>query len=95
MWISRQKWEAMEKRVAALEATSSLHSEWLNFAVYSKPRDLFPTISFYYHETPEYISVKEVVTKIMERLGIELKYVKGERARVDVLTAAVKADEEK
>ncbi len=79
MWVSRDEWNNMKERIAALER-----------------RPTSPAITVYDYEQSGYgypidnqqITHERVLKSIMSKLGMELKYVRGQPARIDVTDAA-------
>lgn len=81
MWINKEKWEALNKRIDDLEKKipGAPSSEPLNFSVYDKANLMaYRDLGFQWREIPKQeISVKDAISKILDHLGLELAYVNG------------------
>ena len=88
MWISRKKWDALNKRLDDLEKKipGAPSSEQLTFTVYDETmRKLYASAGIYdwYRLVPhQEVSVKDAIERILTHLGIELTYVAGTPATV-------------
>lgn len=91
MWVSRDKWEALTKRVHELEQWKTRHEvdvgDGRNFTVYSPTKTEYVYTNYghsYERRASQQISVKDVISRVLERLGVELVYVEGKPACVAV-----------
>ena len=93
MWISRKEFDALKDEVASLKRLHEAHVrdvvEDRNFRVY-EPRALrlsmsYPSSLYNLNSIPEQsMSLKTVVERILDKLGMELVYVEGRPASIDM-----------
>lgn len=94
MWISEEKWVAINKRIDDLEKKipGEPSAESLTFTVYDekiKKSRMAAGLYYWLQSVPrQEISVKDAIRKIMTHLGIELTYIAGKPA--DVVLQKVK-----
>ena len=94
MWISDKKFKELAERLHQLEQWKSRHEadvrDGRNFTVYDEAalKQRLEYASFYpmvYYAIPQQdISVKEVVLKIIAKLGMEIVYVEGTPAKAEM-----------
>jgi hypothetical protein len=87
MWINRKEWRDLKAEVAELRRQHESHVvDVCNFIVYDpvalKQRRDFG--DFYSPIPKQRIAVRTVVERILDKLGMELVYVEGQPARVNV-----------
>ena len=84
MWVSRTKLESLERRLEKLE-NAVRYDESTDFTVYD-PVQLEASRHGYYGQSiaAQKISVKDVVAKILDKLGMKMEYVMGQPARVNI-----------
>jgi hypothetical protein len=101
MWVSKGKWDAMTKRLDDLERRVGHASNEHYFTVYKKvvreknDEGTFVDQGGYYYwmgggcplPPSKSIPVKDVIESILKKLGMELVYVNGEPARVEIKKA--------
>jgi hypothetical protein len=87
MWISRKEFYALKDELAELKRSVADMAEGNIFTVYDKERlDFHYRVNMYYcpiSSVPhERLSVKDAISRILEKLGMEMAYVSGSPARV-------------
>lgn len=87
MWISKEKYEKLEARVADLERQST-YDDSREFKVYKSLSDAeraYFSASMSWTTVPSTkIAVKTVIERILEKLGMQLVYVAGQPETVAV-----------
>lgn len=88
MWVSRAAWSTLMERVEKLE-TAAKYDTSKEFVVYDPEQvkaAMHYSMGIYGGMNLDHqkISVKDVVQRILTHLGMELQYVKGQPARIDV-----------
>jgi hypothetical protein len=94
MWISDARLERLEKRISELESWKRQHTCDTHFIVYEPNTGTHWLLS---SGIPPHamIRVQDVVARILDKLGMQLTYVKGQPERVEIHTAAVNTEEKK
>ena len=87
MWISRKEWQEVQDRLKAVEnrlrELSYMVHDATEVTVYAKPTGpYYPGINVDKTEIP----ISSVLYNLMEKLGLELVYVKGQPTRADLQT---------
>lgn len=83
MWISRTRFDALEKRIRDLE----IERECSGFTFYDEARlNSYRMAGIWdYSGVPQQkLSVKQVIERILSHVGMEMKYVEGTPATVAV-----------
>ena len=83
MWVSKAKWEEMEKRLKALEDRK--YDD--RFTVYKKMDPMYMSVYSWHNWPSADITVKALVEKILEKLGMELAYIEGKPETVEMVKA--------
>jgi hypothetical protein len=76
MWISRKKWEEMQRRVDALEQWQ----QWQGTIHVNDSDDDYP-------RSTVKLSVVTAIYKILDHLGLKLEYVDGRQSTVKISAA--------
>lgn len=96
MWISRKRFDALEKRIVELETFRRDTVYYRYIDVYDsealkraqEQAKTYAGMGYWsaipFHGAKESISVKDVVEKILAHIGLELAYVKGEPAKIEM-----------
>jgi hypothetical protein len=95
MWISKKRFEAMEKEIASLnrrvsEAYGALESaSHLTVFVQDAEREHTATgVHSYFYYGPQWVSAKikltDAVEAIAKHVGLELKYIEGKPTRAEL-----------
>ena len=87
MWVSKAEWQRMKERVKELESRASQATSYAHFTIYQKS-DITTFYPYSGSLDSQYISVKDVIEKILDKLGMELTYVSGEPKRVEMTKKA-------
>jgi hypothetical protein len=85
MWISRKKWDALNKRIAEIESRHAGYTDRDFFTVYDPDAMKY---DYWRYADRQHISVKDVVQHLLTRAGMKLVYVEGKPAKVDITNAA-------
>lgn len=90
MWVSKKEMDALLKRLRDLEDWKRYDSSHHDFTVFKQQKPetyggiLFPNYGGYTPPPSKTISVKDVVERICDRLGLELVYEEGTPAKVEM-----------
>lgn len=97
MWISRKEFRALKDEVAELKRRHESHvvdvADNRNFTVYEpkalkEAQDYSRLMGHYGHFMPsipsQRMSVKDVLGKVLDKLGMELVYVEGQPTKVEM-----------
>mgnify|MGYP001580587119 CR=1 FL=1 len=92
MWVDKDEWNAMNKRITDLEAWKSSHGEIVSavesrITVYSDQQEYVFDVHSYlggmrYKQRD--ISIKELVLRILRHLGMELVYIEGKPTTIEM-----------
>jgi hypothetical protein len=86
MWVNKYQWNRVMERLEALERWKSYHEGDGQIIVYQPEATQLWHLSMSYSPPHAKIAVADVVRRILDHLGIKLRYEKGnpERVAIDI-----------